>query len=322
MGYWFIGIFFILFALILVVTAIGTKVVEGQRKRRVGEMLRQTQGVEHTRPDTNIMKDAREEASWEDMLKGLPLYHMIENRLALAALDISPVAILAAMCGLGALGLFLGLRMRTPLISELVGAGLAIAGFLLPFAWLGLKSRKRMAAFEETFPEALDFLARSMKAGHAFSVSLEMMAEETPDPVGTEFRKVFHEQNLGASLDTVLKNFALRIPLLDTKFFVAAVLLQRETGGNLAEILMKLSYIIRERFRLKGQVKAASAHGRITAVILATMPMVTLLLLNIIAPEYFQSMVDDKDGRWIILSVVILQIVGYFWMRKIINIKV
>jgi len=185
-----------------------------------------------------------------------------------------------------------------------------------------MKARKRMDAFEEQFPEALDFMARSLRAGHAFSVSLEMMSEETPDPVGTEFRWIFHQQNLGASLDQTLRTFAQRVPLLDSKLFVSAVLLQRETGGNLAEILMKLAYIIRERFRIKGQVRAASAHGRITATILTILPVVTLALLNIIAPDYFKLMIDDELGRYIVLAVIAMQIVGYYWMKKIINIKV
>ena len=322
MGYWFIGIFFMLVALMLVVSAVGLKFIEKQRKRKVGEMLLPTHGIERVPSGDSILRDSPDDASWTDLIKSFPLYQPIEAKLALASLDTRPAAILGAMCVTGAIGLFLGLRIQAPLLREAAALLLGFTGFMLPYIWVGAKANKRMAAFEEMFPEALDFLARSMRAGHAFSVSLEMMAEETPDPVGSEFRKVFHEQNLGAPMEATLKLFAERIPLLDTKFFVASVLLQRETGGNLAEILTKLSYIIRERFRLKGQVKAASAHGRITAVILAVMPLVTLLLLNIVAPDYFKYMLEDKDGRWIILAVVVLQAVGYMWMRKIINIKV
>ena len=118
---------------------------------------------------------------------------------------------------------------------------------------------------EEQFPESLDFLARSMRAGHAFSISLEMLGEEMADPLGQEYRTLFNEQNLGAPLDVALRNFAERVPLLDVRFFTSSVLLQKQTGGNLSEILGRLAYVIRERFRLKGQVKAASAHGRMTA---------------------------------------------------------
>ncbi len=130
------------------------------------------------------------------------------------------------------------------------------------------KRTKRLDKLEEQFPEALDFLARSMRAGHAFSISLEMVGEEMADPLGQEFRALFNEQNLGAPLDIALRNFTERVPLLDCRFFTSSVLLQKQTGGNLSEILSRLAYVIRERFRLKGQVKAASAHGRLTATIL------------------------------------------------------
>jgi tight adherence protein B len=138
---------------------------------------------------------------------------------------------------------------------------------VLHYVFVRKKRAKRLDQLEEQFPEALDFLARSMRAGHAFSISLEMIGEELPDPLGQEFRTLFNEQNLGAPLDVALRNFTNRVPLLDCRFFTSSVLLQKQTGGNLSEILARLAYVIRERFRLKGQVKAASAHGRMTATI-------------------------------------------------------
>ena len=161
-----------------------------------------------------------------------------------------------------------------------------------------------------------------MRAGHAFSVSLEMMADESPEPIGIEFRQVFNEQNLGAPIDVALKNLGQRVPLLDVRFFVSAVLLQRETGGNLAEILTKLSQVIRERFQLKGKVKAVSAHGRMTALILCVMPLITMMLLSVIAPTYLASMAGDYHGKLLIVGAIMGQILGYLWMRKIVNIKV
>ena len=163
------------------------------------------------------------------------------------------------------------------------------------------KRKKRLDALEEQFPEALDFLARSMRAGHAFSISLQMVGEEIVDPLGQEFRTLFNEQNLGAPLDIALRNFTDRVPLLDCRFFTSSVLLQKQTGGNLSEILSRLAYVIRERFRLKGQVKAASAHGRLTATILTLLPVATMLGLLVVAPGYLQGMacrprrqVDDR----------------------------
>src|SRR5262249_21970984 len=155
------------------------------------------------------------------------------------------------------------------------------------------KRKRRFAQFEEQFPEALDFLARAMRSGHAFSVGLEMLGTESPEPLAKEFRTLFHEQNLGAPLETAVANMAVRMPLRDGRFFVSAVLMQRQTGGNLSEVLGRLAYVIRERFRLKGQVRAASAHGRLTAIILTLLPFVTMFGLLIMAPGYLQGMAAD-----------------------------
>ena len=192
----------------------------------------------------------------------------------------------------------------------------------IPYMIVRYKRTKRLNALEAQFPDALDFLARSMRAGHAFSISLEMIGEEIADPLGQEFRALFNEQNLGAPLDIALRNFTLRVPLLDVRFFTSSVLLQKQTGGNLSEILARLAYVIRERFRLKGQVRAASAHGRLTATILALLPIGTMLGLLVVAPGYLQGMAADNDGKWMIGGAIFAQILGNFFIKRIINIKV
>ena len=161
-----------------------------------------------------------------------------------------------------------------------------------------------------------------MRAGHAFTISLEMLGEELADPLGQEFRALFNEQNLGAPLDVALRNFAERVPLLDARFFISSVLLQKQTGGNLSEILSRLAYVIRERFRLKGQVKAASAHGRLTATILTILPIATMVGMMLVAPSYLKSMAEDSDGKWLIGGAIVAQILGNFFIKRIINIKV
>jgi tight adherence protein B len=221
-----------------------------------------------------------------------------------------------------AFGALLGWFLR-PLgfvaLSILLGA-LALGSF--PYLYVRTKRRKRLAEIEAQLPEALDFLARSMRAGHAFSISLEMLGQESPDPLGQEFRVLFNEQNLGAPVDVALQNFSDRIPLLDIRMFVSTVLLQRQTGGNLSEILIRLAYIIRERFKLKGQVKAASAHGRMTAMILSILPLFMLLALPIVAPGYLSGMAADPDGKWMIAGAIVAQLLGYYIMRRIVDIKV
>jgi tight adherence protein B len=316
-----IVVFLFLFAVVLAMIGVGFKVIESQRKKKVAEMLHNP-SADITFYDTNLLNEPGERDDLLGALSELPVVKSLDRQIRQAGLEWSAIAAIAAMA-IGALvGAFLGLRVPVPIFREFAMVALGCLFGSLPYLYIRRKRSKRLAEFEEQFPEALDFLARSMRAGHAFSVSLEMMADESPDPVGFEFRQVFNEQNLGAPVDVALRGLSDRIPLLDVRFFVSAVLLQRETGGNLAEILTKLSYVIRERFRLKGQVKAVSAHGRITALILSVLPVATVAALTIIAPEYLSSMAADPDGKWIIIAAITGQLLGYLWMRKIIKIKV
>ena len=256
------------------------------------------------------------------MLEASDIPGRLQSLLQQGGLSWSPTNLLAAMLIGGAIGGFLGWFLR-PLgftIASTIGGMILFGG--IPYFYASYKRGARMREFEEQFPEALDFLARSMRAGHAFSISLEMLGTESPDPLGQEFRALFAEQNLGAPLDVALANFSKRVPMLDVRLFVSSVLLQRQTGGNLSEVLTRLAYLIRERFRLKGQVKAASAHGRMTSVILSILPVVMIFALQFVAPGYLASMVADPDGRWLVAGAVVCQILGYLVMRKIVDIKV
>jgi tight adherence protein B len=149
-----------------------------------------------------------------------------------------------------------------------------------------------------------------------------MLGSESPDPIGQEFRTLFNEQNLGAPLEVAFGNFGKRVPLLDVRLFISSVLLQRQTGGNLSEVLTRLGYIIRERFRLRGQVRAASAHGRLTSIILTLLPLFLVAGLLVIAPGYLQGLAKDPDGKWMIGGAIAGQILAYFIMKRIIDIKV
>jgi tight adherence protein B len=206
-----------------------------------------------------------------------------------------------------------------PALRALV-AGLCTA--YLPIFFVSKKRNKRIDTLETQLPDALDFLSRSMRAGHAFSISLEMVGEETHEPLGQEFRSLFNEQNLGASLDRSFQNFSKKVPISDIRFFCSAVLLQRQTGGNLSEILSRLSHIIRERFRIKGQIKAVSAHGKLTATILTLMPIATMAGLMLTSPSYLAPMFINPMGKKLIAGAVVAQILGNVVIRKIVNIKV
>jgi tight adherence protein B len=198
----------------------------------------------------------------------------------------------------------------------------AAGGAYIPTVRINAAIRKRSRKLEEQFPDALDFLSRAMRAGHAFSVSLEMLAEESREPMRSEFRKLYHEQNLGAPIEVALQAMADRCKLMDVQFFVSAVLLQRETGGNLTEILIRLAHTIRERLRLKGQVRAASAHGRVTGLLLTIMPIILMGGFMVISPNYLNGLVADEHGRILIAGALIGQVLGYASIRKITNVEV
>jgi tight adherence protein B len=245
-----------------------------------------------------------------------------QEQIQQAGMTWSSTRLLTLMALLGVAGVVLGTMLPFLVNGPITAAVLGLGCSTLPYLYVRHKRQTRLDTLEEQFPEALDFLSRSMRAGHAFSISLEMVGEELADPLGQEFRGLFNEQNLGAPLDVALRNFGLRVPLLDVRFFTSSVLLQRQTGGNLSEILTRLAYIIRERFRLKGQVKAASAHGRLTATILTLLPIGTMLGLLLVAPGYLQAMAADSDGKLMIGGAIVAQVLGNFFIKKIINIKV
>jgi tight adherence protein B len=206
-----------------------------------------------------------------------------------------------------------------PMALDLV-VGLVFAP--APFLYVWRQRRSRLQKFEAIFPETLEFISRSMRAGHAFSVSLEMIYREFAEPVSGEFRRTFEEHNLGLPIEVALQSLAKRVPSLDVHFFVSAVLLQKRTGGNLAEILDKLAYVIRERFKLRGRIRAVSAHGRMTATSLSCIPIAVAILMFYTNPEYVKFFFEDQIGNYMLGAGVGLQVIGYLVMKKIVNIEV
>ena len=206
-----------------------------------------------------------------------------------------------------------------PMALDLL-VGLAVAP--LPFVYVFYQRKGRLKKFEAIFPETLEFISRSMRAGHAFSVSLEMIYREFAEPVSGEFRRTFEEHNLGLPIEVALQGLAKRVPSLDVHFFVSAVLLQKRTGGNLAEILDKLAYVIRERFKLRGRIRAVSAHGRMTATSLSCIPIAVAVLMFYTNPDYVKFFFTDDVGNIMLAVGVALQIFGYLVMKKIVNIEV
>jgi tight adherence protein B len=207
-------------------------------------------------------------------------------------------------------------------VPHLLAVVLGLAAAPAPFIYVWMQRRTRLRKFEAIFPETLEFISRSMRAGHAFSVSLEMIYREFAEPVSGEFRRTFEEANLGLPIEVALQGLAKRIPSLDVHFFVSAVLLQKRTGGNLAEILDKLAYVIRERFKLRGRIRAVSAHGRMTATSLSCIPIAVAILMFYTNPDYVKFFFEDEVGNIMAGVAVALQLVGYLIMKKIVNIEV
>jgi tight adherence protein B len=228
-------------------------------------------------------------------------------------------AILLVAFGLAAAGaLVVMFTIRT---AAIVPFGAAI-GFALPFVYLKVKRARRMRTFEENFPEALDLIARSLKAGHAFVTGLKMVADEMDEPVGPEFRKTFDEQNFGLPLKDALENLTLRVPSLDVRFFATAVLIQRETGGNLSEILENLAHVVRERFKILRQVRVHTAHGRFTGYVLLALPAVLCVALSFINPDHMNLLFRERMGHIMLGAAVIMQTIGYFWIQQVVKIEV
>ena len=313
--------FLVILALLLFSISFGLRFYEKKRRNRLVSMLRTVteDGEEH---HVNLLVDKSERKGDEGEGLGLNIIGRIEKLLSESCLGWTPARLAITMSvtfAIGAVGSMWIPIVSPPALRALL-VGLCTA--FLPLLYVKRKRNKRIEELETQLPDALDFLSRSMRAGHAFTISLEMVGEEIHEPLGPEFKALFNEQNLGASLERSFLSFSRRVPVPDVRFFSSAVLLQRQTGGNLSEILGRLSHIIRERFRLKGQVKAVSAHGRLTATILTLLPIATLGGLMLTSPGYLDPMFSNPLGRKIIGAGVVAQIVGNLCIQKIIKIKV
>jgi len=253
--------FLIILALLLFSISFSLKFYEKQRSKKLVSMLRTvTENGEERH--VNLLMDRKEKTdAVGDLMGSVNVIERIRKLLSESGLDwtMTRLGIMTSVTFMIGAVASMWIPVSVPPALRALGAGLCMA--YLPIFFVSKKRNKRIDTLETQLPDALDFLSRSMRAGHAFSIILEMVGEETHEPLGQEFRSLFNEQNLGASLDRSFQNFATKVPISDIRFFCSAVLLQRQTGGNLSEILSRLSHIIRERFRIKGQIKAVSAHG-------------------------------------------------------------
>ena len=219
-------------------------------------------------------------------------------------------------------GMLAGLAVSMLTISLLAIVGAGLAATVVPFLHVWWKRSQRLNAFLEHLPDALELMSRSLSAGHAFSESLQMVASEMPEPVATEFRKTYEEQNLGLSLKLALENLSQRVPLLDLRLCIMAIMIQRETGGNLAEILEKVAMTIRERFRIMEDLKTLTTSSRLSSWILCGIPIFLAVAVTVMNPDYMSVLWSDPRGHKLVALAVVLQITGMLVIRKILNIKI
>lgn len=217
--------------------------------------------------------------------------------------------------------LALGLLTQSYFPVAMVSATVAAIGATIPYVVVNMFRKKRLTKFEEQFPEAIELIARSLRAGHAFPTGIKIAADELPEPAGPEFRLLYERQNFGAPIPEALRAFAERVPTIDARFFVTAVLTQREAGGNLSEILDRLASVMRERFRIRQEVRTRSAHGRVSAFVLAGMPPVLAALMMAANPKQMMLMFTDPLGVKLVMAGVVLQVAGVLLVRKIVDIR-
>ena len=299
--------------------------VEGPAaKKRIQTRLQAVQESSFHPPPTPEMAIVRKEvlaqtSSLGRVLLQSPVMARLNLFVAQAAVQTSLLTLLTLSASL-ALGLFLlGMGINLSPMGLLIAVPVAGSAPFVVIAW---KRQRRFSRFEESFPDAIDLLARAVRAGHAFTTGLELISQELPEPVSGEFAITYEQQNLGVPLDQALQNLTVRIPLPDVQIFVSALQVQHGSGGNLAEILDNLSSVIRERFKISRQIRVHTAQGKLTLYFLTVLPPMTAFLLFLLNPEYIMRLFQDPLGHTAIAAAITLQIVGYTVIRKIIQIKV
>ena len=309
------------------VISVAFLIESGREVKRRRDFRRQLEGVTQDRRSggggggSSLLRDeGGRDMPWLDpILNVIPQGNDLRLLLEQADVNWSVGSFLTICLGLGlALGASAWVLGGSILYFLLFGA----IGASLPFFQLRRLRRKRIRAFEEAFPEAIDLLGRSIRAGHAFATGLKVVAEEGQEPVSSEFRQVFEEQKFGLPLDESLLGLADRIDLVDVRIFVTAILVQRDVGGNLAEILDKISYTVRERFMIQRQIRVYTAQGRMTGYLLASLPILLGLAIFALNSEYMMILFEEPVGRLMIAGAIFLQLLGFFAIRRIVDIEI
>lgn len=295
---------------------------KGPEARKIEKRLQAFSAAIDRTPQAHLVKERMlSEVPWlQRMLLTLPRAHRLDRFILQAGLDWTVSSFLLACGTLGVLAFFVaaGMAHQPALLSLAIGIGAA----MLPVFYLQRQRSRRLARMERQLPDALDLVTRALRAGHAFASGVQMIGEEMPDPIASEFRMVADEVNFGVSLQQALTNLSERVPLTDLRYFVVSVLIQRDSGGNLTEVLGNLSKLIRDRLKLLARVRVLSSEGRLSAWILGLMPFALAALMNIFNPEFMAPLWTDPIGQAVLKYMLALMFVGVVLLRKIAKIRV
>jgi tight adherence protein B len=291
-----------------------------ERKRLRRRLERLSAEQSGSLPIDIVRKRVLSEVPWLDvLLSKTPGMESLGLILEQAGSRYSLGLFLSVLILFALLGLLLGSLALNNIIWKVLGAVVCGAA---PFLYVCYQKQQRQRKFQRQLPEALDLIARALRAGHTFQVGLKMVGEEFADPMGTEFDKTLAEINFGAGVADALKNLARRVDCADLHFFVIAILIQRETGGNLSEIAENIANLIRKRFELQDRVRALAAEGKLSAIILFALPFFLALALSVVSPKYLGALFTDPIGRWMVGMAAVIMVIGALVIKKMIHIRV
>ena len=312
----FVAVFLVIAAVSLGFTA-AKESPSAELKRRLRRMARDKKL--HPLPDDLRLEIIKETPPFEALISQIPFLRNIDKWLDQAGLKITPARFLLMTLAVSVAGYAMAFLLRRNHLLSLVVALVLLA---VPFIVLGVLKRQREDKFTEQLPDVLTTISRSLRAGHSLNSSIELIGNEVPEPAGGLFKTAFEQQKLGLPVTDTLTNMTLRMESLDLRFFVVVVTINTEVGGNLSEILDKLAETIRERLKIRRQVKVYTAQGRMSGYLLAMLPIVTFLFFNFMMPGYEDVLTKEKPGQYFLMGAVVMQIIGFLFIRKIINIRI
>lgn len=293
---------------------------EQRQRRNVVGQLRDLVDNPVDKASAQILRAEGGEAAWvESLAVRLPSLRTVDRMLQQAGMTWTLQTFVLLTLAFG-----VGLALSGLMLTQSFLAGLVIAaiGASLPYMFVRMRRKKRLGAFEEQLPEAIELIGRALRAGHPLSSGFKMAADDSSEPVAGELRRVFEEQRFGLPVPDSLLNMADRVGLMDVRILVTAILIQREVGGNLAEILDNLAKVVRERFTIRRQLRVFTAQGRMTGYLLAALPLLLFAILWNMNADYMRILFTDPIGKLVVTVALVMQVAGYIWIRKVVDIEI